>query len=218
MDTEEGKETTKQLLDKMAELQKQSQETEVPKLDFPAIDPRQYELGIPQNLIDKTEVQVEDKGGRADSAPQSLHPDSFKVVFQYTFKDDLDSLSAKSKGRKTPSRVSTFSPYWKSGNIEDLSPWNVEPWIPPMVYSVSGVYDLTDTKGHLSVTLRQRTTPKDMVSKDTGKIPIPLSSSFFSSVLKEQGLPSFMQSIQGNGAIKKPGFDVDFYLSDGVAT
>ena len=120
------------------------------KLDFPTIDPRQYELGIPQNLIDKTEVQVEDKGRRADSAPQSLHPDSFKAVFQYTSKDDLDSLSAKSKGRKTPSRVPAFSPYQKSGNIEGLSPWNVEPWIPPMVYGVSGVYDLTDTNGHLS--------------------------------------------------------------------
>ena len=87
-----------------------------------------------------------------------------------------------------------------------------------MVYGVSGVYDLMDTKGHLSVTPRQRTTPQDMVSKGANEIPIPLSSSFFSSVLKEQGLPSFTQSIQGKGAIKKPGFDVDFYLPDGVAT
>ena len=114
--------------------------------------------------------------------------------------------------------MSAFSPYWKLGNIEGLSPQNVGPWIPPIVYGVSGAYDLTDTKGHLSVTPRQRTTPQDMVSKSANEIPIPLSSSFFSSVLKEQGLPSFTQSIQGKGAIEKPGFDVDFYLPDGVAT
>ena len=187
----------------------------MPKLDFPVIDPRQYELGVPQNLIDKTEVQVEDKGSKADSAPHSLHPNSFKTVFQYMSKDDLDSLSTKSKDRRTPSGVSAFSPYWKSGNIKGFSPPSVEPWIPPMVYGVAGAHDLTDTKSGLSVKSRQRTTPQDMVSKGTNEIRIPLSSSFFSSVLKEQGLPSLTQSIQSKGAIKKPGFDVD--LPDGVA-
>ena len=80
----------------------------MPKLNFPAIDPRQYELGVPQSLIDKTEIQVENKGGRADSAPHSLYQDSFKAVFQYTSKDDLDSLSIKDKSRNTPTRMSAF--------------------------------------------------------------------------------------------------------------
>ena len=102
--------------------------------------------------------------------------------------------------------------------MEGISPRGIEPWVPPMVYGVTGTSDSLETKGQLSATPKQTTTSQDVVSKDTNVVPIPLSSSFFTSVLKEQGLPSFTQSIQSKQAVKRPNFDMDFYLPDGVAT